>query len=72
MASASVKALEQPTVEVATGTYRVVSTLVKVQTQERRRTAQSDSAGPGFRQIVGNPGWICHYFFIAHDKRHFY
>ena len=35
MASVSVKALEQPTVEVATGTYRVVSTLVKVQTQER-------------------------------------
>ena len=35
MASASVKALEQPTVEVATGTYRVVSTLVKVQTQDR-------------------------------------
>jgi secondary thiamine-phosphate synthase enzyme len=35
MASASVKALEQPTVEVATGTYKVVSTLVKVQTQER-------------------------------------
>jgi len=35
MASASVKALEQPTVEVATGTYRAVSTLVKVQTQER-------------------------------------
>ena len=35
MASASIKALEQPTVEVATGTYRVVSTLVKVQTQDR-------------------------------------
>ena len=35
MTSASVKVLEQPTVEVATGTYRVVSTLVKVQTQER-------------------------------------
>ena len=35
MSSASVKVLEQPTVEVATGTYRVVSTLVKVQTQER-------------------------------------
>ena len=35
MASASVKAPEQPTVEVATGVYRVVSSLVKVQTEER-------------------------------------
>ena len=35
MSSASVKALEQPTVEIATGTYRVVSSLVKVQTEER-------------------------------------
>ena len=35
MASASVKAPEQPTVEIATGPYRVASTVVKVQTQER-------------------------------------
>ena len=35
MSSASVKAPEQPTVEVATGVYRVVSSLVKVQTEER-------------------------------------
>ena len=35
MSSASVKALDQPTVEIATGTYRVVSSLVKVQTEER-------------------------------------
>lgn len=35
MASPSVRVLEQPTVEVATGTYKVVSTVVKVQTGER-------------------------------------
>ena len=35
MASASVKALEQPAVEVVTGAYRVASTVVKVQTEER-------------------------------------
>src|SRR6267142_5516992 len=35
MASAFVKALDQPTVEVATGPYRVASTLAKVQTNER-------------------------------------
>jgi secondary thiamine-phosphate synthase enzyme len=35
MASASVKALEQPTVDIATGTWRVVGTLTKVQTEER-------------------------------------
>ena len=35
MASASAKALEQPTVEIATGPYRVASTLVKVQTSDR-------------------------------------
>jgi secondary thiamine-phosphate synthase enzyme len=35
MASASVKAPEQPTVDIAAGPYRVVSTLVKVQTQHR-------------------------------------
>ena len=35
MASASAKALEQPTVEIATGPYRVASTVVKVQTQIR-------------------------------------
>jgi len=35
MASASAKALEQPTVEIATGPYRVASTLVKVQTKGR-------------------------------------
>jgi secondary thiamine-phosphate synthase enzyme len=35
MSSASVKAPEQPVVEVATGTFRVVSSLMKVQTEER-------------------------------------
>jgi secondary thiamine-phosphate synthase enzyme len=35
MASASVKAPEQPTVDVATGPYRVASALLKVQTEER-------------------------------------
>jgi secondary thiamine-phosphate synthase enzyme len=35
MASASVKAPEQPTISKATGPYYVVSTLVKVQTQQR-------------------------------------
>ena len=35
MASASVKAPEQPTVEIATGPYRVASTLIKVQTEGR-------------------------------------
>lgn len=35
MASAPVKALDQPTVETATGTWRVVGTLTKVQTGER-------------------------------------
>jgi len=35
MASASVKAPEQPTVEIAAGPYRVASTLVKVQTEGR-------------------------------------
>jgi len=35
MASASVKALEQPNVDVVTGTYRVVNTTIKVCTEER-------------------------------------
>src|SRR3989442_4879934 len=35
MASAFVRAPEQPTVETATGPYRVASTLVKVQTEGR-------------------------------------
>jgi hypothetical protein len=35
MASASMKALDQPTVEVVTGSYRVASTLIKVQTKSR-------------------------------------
>jgi len=35
MASASVKALEQPKVDIATGTYRVVSTVIQVQSDER-------------------------------------
>ena len=35
MASASAKAIEQPTVEIATGAYRVVSALIKVQTEGR-------------------------------------
>ncbi len=35
MASVSAKALDQPNVEVASGPYRVVSTTMKVQTQDR-------------------------------------
>ena len=35
MASASVKAPEQPTVEIATGSYRVASRIVNIQTEER-------------------------------------
>ena len=35
MASASVKALEQPKVDIVTGTYRVVSTVIQVQSDER-------------------------------------
>jgi len=35
MASARARALEQPAVEVASGTYKVVSTLAKVQTEDR-------------------------------------
>lgn len=35
MASASVKALEQPTVDIVTGAYRVSSTVAKVQTENR-------------------------------------
>jgi secondary thiamine-phosphate synthase enzyme len=35
MASASVKALEKPTVNKVTGSYQVASTLVKIQTQQR-------------------------------------
>jgi secondary thiamine-phosphate synthase enzyme len=37
MASVSLKALEQPAVDVATGTYRVVGTVTKVQTEEREQ-----------------------------------
>ena len=35
MASASVKVLDQPAVEVVTGAYRVASTVAKVQTENR-------------------------------------
>jgi secondary thiamine-phosphate synthase enzyme len=35
MASVSVKAPEQPIVDIANGPYRVASTLIKVQTEER-------------------------------------
>src|SRR5580765_6399741 len=35
MASASVRAPEQPAVEVTDGSYRVTSTLVKIQTEQR-------------------------------------
>jgi len=35
MASASVKVLDQPAVEVVTGTYRVASTVARVQTEKR-------------------------------------
>ncbi len=35
MASASVKAPAQPNIDVSTGTYRVVSTVIKIQTDKR-------------------------------------
>jgi secondary thiamine-phosphate synthase enzyme len=35
MASASVKAPEQPSIEVSNGSYRVTSTLIKLQTEHR-------------------------------------
>jgi secondary thiamine-phosphate synthase enzyme len=35
MASASVKAVEQPSVEIATGPYRVANTLIKINTESR-------------------------------------
>jgi secondary thiamine-phosphate synthase enzyme len=35
MASASVKVVDQPAVEVVTGTYRVASTVARVQTEKR-------------------------------------
>src|SRR5712671_664285 len=35
MASASVKVLDQPAVEVVTGTYRVATTVSKIQTEKR-------------------------------------
>jgi len=35
MPSASARASEQPSIDVATGAYRVVNTVLKVQTQER-------------------------------------
>jgi secondary thiamine-phosphate synthase enzyme len=43
MASASVNAPEQPAVAIATGPYRVASTLLKVQTEERE----------GLRNVTG-------------------
>jgi secondary thiamine-phosphate synthase enzyme len=53
MASASVKALEQPSVEVATGGYRVVSTLAKVQTEGREELYNLTSLVRDFARSAG-------------------
>ena len=53
MASASVKAPEQPTVEIATGPYRVASTLVKVQTEGREELHNLTSLVRGFVKSSG-------------------
>jgi secondary thiamine-phosphate synthase enzyme len=53
MASASVKAPEQPTVEIATGPYRVANTLVKVQTEGREELHNLTSLVRGFVQSSG-------------------
>ena len=72
MASASVKALEQPTVEVVTGAYRVASTLVKVQTESREELYNLTQTGSRFRQIVRRSGRIGDGFVVAYDVRHSY
>jgi secondary thiamine-phosphate synthase enzyme len=53
MSSASVKAPEQPVVEVATGTFRVVSSLVKVQTEEREELHNLTRLVRNFVQSAG-------------------
>jgi len=53
MASASAKALDQPTVEIATGPYRVASTLIKVQTEGREELHNLTSL---VRDFVGTSG----------------
>jgi secondary thiamine-phosphate synthase enzyme len=53
MASASVKALEQPKVEVSTGTYRVVSTVIQVQSDEREELCNLSQTVRDFVKTAG-------------------
>jgi secondary thiamine-phosphate synthase enzyme len=53
MASASVKAPEQPNVDVITGTYRVVSTTIKIQTAAREELYNLSSAVRDFVKSSG-------------------
>ena len=53
MASAPVKARERPTVDIATGPYRVASTMVKVHTDEREELCNLTSL---VREFVKSSG----------------
>jgi secondary thiamine-phosphate synthase enzyme len=53
MASASVKAPEQPNVDVITGTYRVVSTTIKIQTDGREELYNLSSTVRDFVKSSG-------------------
>jgi secondary thiamine-phosphate synthase enzyme len=53
MASASVKAPEQPTLDVAVGPYRVASTLAKVQTKDREELCNLTSLVRDFVRSSG-------------------
>ena len=53
MASAPVKARERPTVDIATGPYRVASTIVKVHTDEREELCNLTSL---VREFVKSSG----------------
>jgi secondary thiamine-phosphate synthase enzyme len=53
MASASVKAPEQPTVDISTGPYRVASTMIKVQSKQREELQNLTSI---VRQFVKSSG----------------
>jgi secondary thiamine-phosphate synthase enzyme len=53
MASASAKALDQPTVEIATGPYRVASTVIKVQTTGREELHNLTSVVRDFLRSAG-------------------
>ncbi len=53
MASAPVKARERPTVDIATGPYRVASTIVKVHTDEREELCNLTSLVRDFVKSSG-------------------